>query len=142
MRISSMLVGLAAAAMLVAGCGGDSNAPDNSHVGRYALVSVDGESVPITIDDDPDFVVTLLSGDLTLNANNTFVQSVTIAFTIFGASEPPETISCGGRYQRRGTALTLTSTANENCEAATLNATLNGNQVTISDQGSEVVFRR
>jgi hypothetical protein len=141
MRAKSAIAGLAAAALLLAGCG-DSNAPDNSHVGHYAMVSVDGDPLPITVEDTPGFAVTLFSGELVLNANKTFVQSVTVAFTVFGEPEPPETLSCGGRYERRGSTLTMTSTGNENCEAGTLTGTLSGNQVTVVAEGSEIIFRR
>ena len=142
MRFFSTLAGLAVAAALFTGCSGDSNAPDNSHVGHYAMVSVDGDPLPITVEDSPGFAVTLLSGDLVLNANKTFVQSLTLAFTVFGDTEPPETLSCDGRYQRRGNTLTLTTTASDNCEAGTVTATLSDNQVTVAAEGSEIIFRR
>lgn len=143
MRIHSTLLALATSALVATGCGGgDANAPDNSHVGRYALESVDGARLPITVVDDPGYALTLSAGAITLNANNSFVQTITLEWVIDDQPEPPETLSCGGTYQRSGTSFTMSSTASADCDAATFTAKLNGNVLTIDNEGSELVFRR
>lgn len=144
MRIHSTLVALATAAFVATGCGGDSTGPKPlSHVGRYALLSVDGETLPLTLYDDPTLKLTVTEGALTLSANNSFTQEVKIEVIANGFPAPPELLSCGGSYQRNGNSFTLTSTATDNCDAGTSTGTLNNNTLTIADEGgSTLVFQR
>jgi hypothetical protein len=77
MRIPRRILVFALAALAASGCS-DSNAPDASFVGSYALISVDGETLPLSIIDQPSLVVTLQSSSLLLNANKTFTQTATL----------------------------------------------------------------
>jgi hypothetical protein len=145
MRIHSRLAAFAAATVLLAACGGsDSNAPDNSHVGVYALVSVDGETLPVTIADEPGLLVTLTEGAMTLNANNTFALTTRFEAVVNGEPIPPGFTNCNGSYRRSGNTITLTSTGTEECDAVTTTGTLSGdgNTLTVNDQGSVAVFKR
>ena len=142
MRIPLPLIALATAALVATGCGGDSNAPDTSHVGTYALESVDGARLPITIFDDSTMKVTLTQGSLALNANNSFLETVRLELITGGQAAPPETISCGGTYRRSGSTVTLTATQTADCDASTATATLSGPVLTVTDQGTLLVFRR
>jgi len=144
MRIHSTLLALAAAAVVATGCGGDSTAPKPvSHVGRYALISVDGAPLPLTLFDDPTLKLTVTEGALTLDASNAFTQEVKIEVVANGFPAPPELLSCGGTYKRNGNTLTFTSTATDQCDAGTATGTLNNNTLTIADEsGSTLVFRR
>lgn len=141
MRITTTLL-VAATALLAAGCH-DSNAPAPSHVGRYGLVSVNGEPIPLKIIDDPTLTVTLTDGALTLNANSTFTQDVTLAVAANGFPSTPQRLSCGGTYTRSENTFALTGTATEECSAMTATGVLDGNTLTVSDdQGETLVFRR
>lgn len=143
MRIHSTLLALATAAVVATGCGGDSTGPNPlSHLGRYALISVDGAQLPLTLFDDPTLKLTVTEGSLTLDAN-TFTQEVKIDVVANGFPAPPELLSCGGTYKRNGNTLTFTSTATDECDAGTATGTLNNNTITIADEsGSTLVFRR
>lgn len=143
MRIHSTLFALATAALVATGCG-DSTAPKPvSHVGRYALISVDGQTLPLVLINELTFKLTVTEGALTLKSDNTFLQEVKIDVIDNGAPAPSELLSCGGTYQRNGNNFTLTSTATQNCDAGTATGTLNNNTLTISDEsGSTLIFRR
>ncbi len=142
MRIALPLIILASAVLAATGCSSDSNAPNTSHVGSYALESVDGARLPATVYEDSTFKVTLTQGALALNANNSFVNSVRLDLIVNGQAGPPENISCGGSYRLSGSTVTLTATATADCDAATVTGTLSGNVLTISDQGTVAVYRR
>lgn len=142
MRNPLRLLALAVATFAFAACGSDSNAPDTSHVGRYALLSIDGDPLPITVDDGTTTTLTLQSGSLTLNAGGTFVQTLDIDVEINGQIAPTQHLSCNGNYTRRGNTINLTAAAGGMCEAGTLTGTLSGNTLTVDDQGSVAVFQR
>ena len=144
MRIHSTLFALVTAAVVAAGCGGDSTGPKPlSHVGRYALISVDGATLPLVLYDDPTLKLTVTEGALTLDAANTFTQDVKIEVLANGFPAPAELLSCGGTYHRNGNSITFTSTATDTCDAGTATGTLNNNTLTIADEsGSTLVFRR
>ena len=143
MRRTTTLLAAAAMALIAAGCS-DSTAPKElAHVGRYGLVSVDGETLPLTLVDDPTLRLTLTEGALTLNANSTFTQEVTVAVVANGFPSPAQRLSCGGSYTRSGNTFTLTGTETLQCSGMTATGVLNGNTFTVSDdQGETLVFRR
>ena len=143
MRRRTTLLAAAAMALIATGCS-DSTAPKNlAHVGRYGLVSVDGETLPLTLVDDPTLKLTLTEGALTLNANSTFTEEVTLDVVANGFPAAPERLSCGGRYTRSGNTFTLTGNETANCSGMTATGVLDGNTMTVSDdQGETLVFRR
>jgi hypothetical protein len=143
MRFPRTLLSLVAATVVATACSGDSNAPDNSFVGSYGLISVNGEPLPITIIDQPGLTLTLSSGSMILNANNSFTQTITLATVVDGAAAPPEQLSCTGSYTRSGNSFTLTAPASDDCSGDTLTGTRDGNTLTFSDDtGETLVFRR
>jgi hypothetical protein len=143
MRIHATLVALATAAVVVTGCGGDSTSPKPvSHVGRYALISVDGATLPLVLYDQPALKLTVTEGALTLNADNTFIEEVHIDVVANGFPAPPELLSCSGTYHKNGNSFTMTSTATTNCDAGTVTGTLNNNTLTVAGPNETLVFRR
>jgi hypothetical protein len=143
MRFPRTLLPLVAATLVATACSGDSNAPDNSHVGSYALVSVDNEPLPITLYDDGSVMVALTEGTLALNANNSFTQGITLNGSIDGEAGPPEHLSCSGTYTHSGNSFTLTSVESEGCSGATLTGTRDGNTLTfVDDTGERLIFSR
>ena len=143
MRTCSTLLAFAAAALVLAGCGGDSTAPAaTSHVGRYALVSVDGGTLPLTVFDTPALKLIVTNGSITLNENNTFAEIVQVDVVANGFPAPPELGTCNGTYQRTGNAVALTSTASQSCTGGTTTGTLDGKTLTVSSNNSTLVFRR
>jgi hypothetical protein len=93
-------------------CGGDDDkdpvsAP--SHVGVYQIEQVDDEDVPATIAsaNGGAIVISLQSGSLTLNSNNTFDLEYTLSYE--GDQEFDEEVTGEGTYQVSGNQITLTS---------------------------------
>ncbi|HWE43779.1 MAG TPA: hypothetical protein VG432_14835 [Gemmatimonadaceae bacterium] len=142
MRSSATVVALAATLLAVAGCGGDSNAPDTSHVGLYDMVSIDGDPLPATVIDMPGYNLQVTQGSLSLNANNTFVESLTSVETIDGTQGPVEAISCPGSYARSGNTITLTTPETDICASQRVIGTLSGSTLTVDYEGTTIVFRR
>lgn len=142
MRYTGTLIALAATAVLATACS-DSNAPATGHVGRYDLVSLNGESLPAVLADDPTLKVTVTAGTLTLNANSTFTQDATLEIVANGFPDATEHLSCGGTYRRSGSHFTMTGRETDSCTAMTATGILAGNTLTVSDdEGETLVFRR
>lgn len=141
-RIRTFLAA-AAMALIAAGCS-DSTGPNAlAFLGRYRLVSLDGATLPLTLVDVPALKVTLTEGALTLNANSTFAQEVTLDVVANGFPAAPERLSCGGTYRRSGNTFTMTGNETEECSGMTATGVLDGNTLTVSDdQGETLVFRR
>jgi hypothetical protein len=134
---------VAAMALITSGCGSDSTGPmDLLRLGRYRLVSVDGETLPLTLYDDPTLKLTVTSGALTLNSNNSFTEEVHIDVVANGFPAAPELLTCNGTFERSGNSFTMTSTASDECDASTATGTLSGNTLTVDDEGQVLVFRR
>jgi len=137
------LLAVATMALIATGCGGDSTGPkDPGFLGRYGLVSVDGETLPLTLYDDPTLKLTVTSGALTLGSNNSFTEEVHIDVVADGLPSAPELLSCSGTFQRSGNSFTMTVPASDNCDASTATGTLAGNTMTVDDGGQVLVFRR
>ncbi|HEX2166209.1 MAG TPA: hypothetical protein VHG09_03125 [Longimicrobiales bacterium] len=131
------LVALALILPILAACDDDPTEPDNSHVGTYTLVSVDGETVPVAIDEG-DGVLTISDGTVTLNANGTFAIDIDISFTE-GEQTTPEDLALTGTYTRSGNTVTFSGHDDEGFETATIS----GDVLTTTGGGDEViVFER
>lgn len=143
MRISRRLMVFLSAALLAGACGGDANAPNSAFLGRYALILLDGQPLPLTIIDQPSLVVAIHDDTLTLNANKSFTNAVNLSSIVDGVAAPLQHLSCTGTYTRSGNSFTLTTVASEDCSGDTLTGTLDGNTLTVQeDTGEILVFRR
>ena len=142
MRRYAAVAALAAALIAATGCGSDSNAPDRSHVGLYDMVSIDGDPLPATIFDTPGYTIQVTQGSLALNANNSFVESMTIIETVDGTQGPFESVSCLGSYTRSGSTITLTTPETDSCIGQRVTGTLSGRTVTVDYDGTTIVFSR
>ncbi len=144
MRTHSRLLAVATAAVVVTACGGsDSNAPDNSHVGTYELALIDGAPLPASILSVPGYRLDVTDGELTLLANNTFVESITIVEYTDDVQGPIEATSCVGSYRRTGSTITFTLPAGPICDAGTVTGRIEGRNTLVVDfDGLEAVYRR
>lgn len=141
MRRRHLLPSLVAALALLAGCS-DSNAPTTSHVGIYALTSLNSHALPATVFDNGVYRFDVTTGSLDLAQNNTFVESVTIVEYESGVASPPTAMVCTGSYSRSGNTITLTANTTDLCDGS-ITATLSGSTLTIRDPFyGEAVFRK
>ena len=132
-----MLTGIAAGGMWA--CGSDSTGP-NSIAGTYNLVSVDGDSLPITayVSDGPAGtidVTELVSGYMRLNANGTYLRSHTYRttrYTIDGHAIDEVTTDAAtdsGSWTLSGSALTFA----RGVTRQTFTGSMSGNTLTIGN---------
>ena len=142
MRSYATIAALAVTLTAAAACGSDSNAPDMSHVGLYDMASIDGDPLPATVIDIPGYTVQVTQGGLTLNANNTFVESMTSIETVDGTAGPLEAVSCVGSYTRKGNIITLTTPETDICIGQRVSGTLSGSTLTVDYEGTTIVFDR
>jgi hypothetical protein len=145
MRFSRILLCLATAAVatLPATACTDSNAPDRTGLGSYALVSVNGAPLPLTVIDQPTLKISVQDGALVLAANKSYTQTLGVLIVTDGVAAPIEHLSCTGSYARSGNTFTLTSMESDACSGVTATGTLDGNTLTVTDdQGEILVFRR
>lgn len=114
-------VALATAVISTTACGKDDKSPtdnggDNSIVGNYALTSVDGESLPVTVYDgfaDVDgqqvaITIDLTAGTMNVKSNGTFTGSLTLNFSVDGGQAQSESLPVSGNYSVSGSTITFT----------------------------------
>lgn len=123
---------------LTAACGGGDDGVNEpaSIAGTYNLETLDGQSPPVVVLDEPGFKLEILSGNFVLTANGTFTTNVVFRLTDeSGASTESESFS--GTYTVSGSTVTFNYS-----DGDTDSATLAGNTLTFSDGSSTAVFRR
>ena len=120
-----------ATALALAGCS-DSNAP-NAHLdGLYELQTINGELLPVTVFELDTYHIDVVAGDIVFVPNGTFVQSLTTQDFDTGVAGLMTAIACTGRYQVRGSVVTLTANVTPDCEG-TITGTISGSKLTITD---------
>ncbi len=127
---------LAIVLAFAAACG-DSSGPDAGHRGEYTLRSFDGDPLPATLFEDAQDYIRIDSGSLSLDADGSFTIVSTLSYRIEGDAGS-ETGALVGTYTRSGSTIVLTDTDGE-----VFTATYDGaNQLTITDEGSVLVYRK
>lgn len=120
----------AGAALLILACGDDGMSP-SSIVGTYDLVSVDGVTIPATINLGGVFDQTIDSGTLVLTEGGSATLTLV---TDLGSSSVSGTYSVSGKT----ISVTMTSLLNE----LRGSGTVSGDEISITDQDGRVwVFR-
>jgi hypothetical protein len=106
-----LLTALAAAVVLpLYACGDDNPTEPAVEVsGRYTLRTINGQDLPVTIDQAGDDRIEVTFGAMTFNPDNTFTDSTTFHVTI-DAELTVEDVVAVGTYTQTGTAVTLTPT--------------------------------
>lgn len=107
---------------------------DNSHVGVYQLQSVNGDDVPVSIEEDGG-IFTMLGASVTLNANGTFSMAAQMQFTIDGETTP-QNDALSGTYTRAGNTVTFEHGGDD---VGFETATLSGDVLTTAGGGDEVL---
>jgi hypothetical protein len=131
MRYRSTFFALGAALLVASACS-DSNSPNQSHVGEYTLDNVNGDKVPATVFELDIYRLDVDQGTLTLNANNTFTNTLEVSEYEDDVLTQQESVVCTGSYKRSGNTLTLTAPDVGDC-GGTITATLSGNTLSVED---------
>lgn len=125
-------------ALFATACDSTTEPDPNAHVGTYALVSVDGASLPAPFGVEDGLTLTVLSGSLTLNADRTASFSIRFRATQ-GTFSVEETESGTGTYSRTGTSITVQF---DDGESETLAYDEEDDELTLTSEGTVLVFRK
>ena len=126
--------------MLSQGCGGgDSSTTPTSITGTYTLQSINGQSLPMVLQVETDYLVgtEITAGSITLNQDMTGSSSLTAKLTDSG-TVTTITTSAVGTYTHVNGAVTMTWAT----DGSTDSASIVGSQLTINDAGDVFVFRK
>lgn len=137
MRTFIRLAAIAVLALTAACGGGDDGVNEPASItGTYNLETLDGQSPPIVVLDQPGFKVEIVSGNFVLAANMTFSTNVVFRLTEDGqASTESETFD--GTYAVSGSTVTFSYSDGDSDSA-----TIAGNTLTFTDGSSTAVFRK
>ena len=137
---------VATLALALIACG-DSTGPGGSNAnvtGTYALRTINGTSVPVTLVQIPGYSLRILSATLTLNAPNTFSTIGTYQETE-GAVTVTVSETCTGTYTLNGTSIAFSEAFSNNTDCG---GNYNGNwdgsrKVTVAlDATVQAVFEK
>ncbi len=119
----------------VTACGGDGTGLENV-AGLYTLETIDGDPLPVLLVQVGDNKIEVTAGSVTLNADRTCSDSLTLETTQSGNVES-DTASELCTYTTDGQAITLTYTDN-----TVSVGTIIGSALTITDDGVVFIFRK
>lgn len=137
MRVFMKVAAIAVFGLTTACGGGDDGINEPASIaGTYNLQTLDGQSPPVVVFDEPGFKVEVVSGNFVLAANKTFTTNVTFRITV-DSEVSTEAESFSGTYT-----VTASTVAFTYSDGDTDSATLAGNTLTFSDEGSTAVFRK
>jgi hypothetical protein len=143
MRVASFALALAAVTAL-AGCGGDKSTGPGAIAGNYRMRSVNGETLPVVLEEFGSYRAELTAASLTLDDDGRFTESSTVRETDGG--QTVTTIgSCPGSYTRGGSTITFEEDASSNdyCGFSYTATWTTGNTLTVDfGPGSEAVYRK
>lgn len=128
------LIGFVLAVVAIPFCAGaqsgGTDAPDIT--GTYALVSINGQPLPFTIDHD-GVAITIRSGRFVINADKTCASSMT--FVVASGQEMTRDVSA--TYTRDGSKLTMTWTG-----AGVTTGTADGKTFTFDNEGMALAYKK
>jgi hypothetical protein len=134
--------------MAVAACGGDgstgpgSGGTPDTPVGNYALTSVNGKPVPVTMFADTEFTEVIAKASLALTTDGKYQAVVTTNETIAGNVSVYVDTSAG-TWKQGATASALVLTSTDDPSMPTVPATWSGKTLTLTDADSaKWVFTR
>ena len=119
----------------VTACGGDGTGLENV-IGTYLLETIDGDPLPWVLLQVGDNKLEVSAGSVTLNADRTCSDSLTLETTQSGNVES-DTASELCTYTTDGQAITLTYT-----DDTVSDGTIIGSALTIADDGLAFIYRK
>ena len=91
-----------------------------SVVGSYSLATVNGNSLPFTVPNNPSHTIVVQSATVTLNSDHSYTLSGT---GTSDGGDPQQVVADAGTYAFSGSTVTFTSTAHPTVYAATVTTT-------------------
>lgn len=137
MRGFTKMAAIAVLGLAAAACGGDDGINEPASIaGTYVLKTIDGQTPPVVVVDEPGLKLEVVSGNFVLAANGSFSTTVVLRITE-NNQVSTESESFTGTYTVTGSTVNFTYSDGE-----TDSATLAGETLTFSEDGSTVVFRK
>jgi hypothetical protein len=112
-------------------CGSATDVQDHSEVGSYGLVTVNGQTLPVTITGTSAGTVVAQGGDLELSPTTIGSYTATVTGTVNGSASVPF-LSDVGTYTRSGSTLTFHSSV----APISYSGTFNAGRITVSLPGA------
>lgn len=138
MRILRAALVPAVMLLALAGCDSDSTGPDaNAHVGTYTLVTVNGSPLPFVVVQVLNDKIEVTKGSVTLNADGTYSDRVTLRATEGGSTTTEEEASTG-TYAMNGTSVSFIETSS----GETYSGSLSGDDLTVIVEGFTAVYNK
>lgn len=121
------------ALVAAAACGGkDATGPNNGVTGQYPLRTVNGRSLPAVVFQSGANRIDVTAGNLSLNSDQTFSISLTLA-VVSGGRTSSETSTDNGTYTQTGSSLTFRYS-----DGSTSTGSVNGGTVTFIERDPEI----
>jgi hypothetical protein len=98
-------------AAFTASCGSSTDVQDHSEVGSYGLITVNGQSLPVTLTSTSLGTVVVDGGTLTLTANGTGTYTANVTGSVTDGQGSAPILFDLGSYDRSGSTLTFHSSA-------------------------------
>jgi hypothetical protein len=129
MRLMTRLV-MAALVIGTTACDSSTD-PEDAIVGTYTLASVNGDPVPSTLIQVPDYRLEIVSGTLTVRDNNTWTETASIRETE-GTTVTTSTTTVQGTYSINGNTATFTDS-----DGDSLTSTFSGGDTLTTTESAE-----
>jgi hypothetical protein len=123
----------------------DSTGVNGDVTGSYTLSAVNGSQVPMTAFQDATYTLRINSGNINLNSDGTFTETISYTETFSGTTNPQTTSTCLGTYTRSGSSIFFDEPTSSNPDCGgTYSGNWNGsNQLAVNfNAGITAVFTR
>ncbi len=101
------LPALVVAATLALACGGEASGPGRNPVGKYDLATFNAKALPVTLFADTGFTLALTAGTLSLDADGSFLSTISVNETVEG-HKSVYVDTAAGRWTQAGATMLFT----------------------------------
>lgn len=137
---TTLTAGMLAASL--AACSGDATGPDaDTLAGEYILFTIDGQSLPVIVDQVGNDIAEVTEGSVTLQSNGTFDDVTTLRITESGVVTT-EVDATQGNWTVSGTTVTFTPNDGSGSYTMTWDIQQGQRRLTQLFQGFTLVYER
>lgn len=124
-------------------CGDDATGSSNpSATGTYNLQTVNAKAPPTTLYQNEYERVDITGGTLVLRSDKSYTETVNYRVAIAGGPAQDDRFIENGTYVQNGTSIQFTVPASGGDPAFSYQATLNGNTLSYTLEGTALVYRK
>lgn len=122
----------------LAACGDDSPTdPTEAAVGTYALVRVNGSTLPALVEQDATGKADVLSGTLTLRSDKSYTETFNVRFTPAAGAVQTFPVTENGTFT-----VTNSTVQFKDSDGLTYTGTLSGNSLSYNVEGFAVTYQK